>query len=59
VTIEGGASHPETLEALQQQLRSMFNIGHVTLQLEPADEDEPSKLYQITRHAGGERGSGQ
>ncbi|MFY9608582.1 MAG: cation diffusion facilitator family transporter [Blastocatellia bacterium] len=52
VTIEAGASHPETLEALQQQLRSMFNIGHMTLQLEPAEEDEASKLYQITRHAG-------
>jgi cobalt-zinc-cadmium efflux system protein len=51
VTIEVGASHPDTLEALQQQLRSMFNIGHMTLQLEPADEDEASKLYQITRHA--------
>lgn len=56
VTIEGGASHHETLEALQRQLRSMFNIGHVTLQLEPAEEDEASKLYQITRHAGNERG---
>jgi cobalt-zinc-cadmium efflux system protein len=55
VTIEPGASHPDTLEALQEQLRSMFNIGHLTLQLEPADEEEASKLYQITRKAGSER----
>ena len=55
VTIEPGASHPDTLEALQEQLRSMFNIGHLTLQLEPADEDEASKLYQITRKAESER----
>ncbi|HSO74191.1 MAG TPA: cation diffusion facilitator family transporter [Blastocatellia bacterium] len=56
VTIEVGAPHHETLEALQQQLRSMFNIGHVTLQLEPADEDEASKLYQITRQRIEDRG---
>lgn len=55
VTIELGASHPETLEALQEQLRRMFNIGHVTLQLEPVSEDDASKLYQITRHAGSDR----
>jgi cobalt-zinc-cadmium efflux system protein len=55
VTIEPGASHPDTLEALQEQLRSMFNIGHLTLQLEPADEEETSKLYQITRKAGTDR----
>jgi cobalt-zinc-cadmium efflux system protein len=55
VTIEPGASHPDTLEALQKQLRSMFNIGHLTLQLEPADEEEASKLYQITRKAGTDR----
>ena len=55
VTIEPGASHPDTLEALQEQLRSMFNIGHLTLQLEPADEEEASKLYQITRKAGNDR----
>jgi len=54
VSIELGASHAETLDALQDQLRRMFNIGHVTLQLEPADEDA-SKLYQITRHAGSDR----
>jgi cobalt-zinc-cadmium efflux system protein len=55
VTIEPGASHPDTLEALQKQLRSMFNIGHLTLQLEPADDEEASKLYQITRKAGTDR----
>jgi len=55
VTIEPGASHPDTLEALQERLRSMFNIGHLTLQLEPADEEEASKLYQITRKAGTDR----
>lgn len=55
VTIEPGASHPDTLEALQEQLRSMFNIGHLTLQLEPPDEEEASKLYQITRKAGTDR----
>ncbi|HWN98029.1 MAG TPA: cation diffusion facilitator family transporter [Blastocatellia bacterium] len=54
VSIEVGASHPETLEALQEQLRTMFNIGHVTLQLEPAGEDDASKLYQITRQATGD-----
>lgn len=55
VTIEPGASHPDTLEALQEQLRSMFNIGHLTLQLEPPDEEEAGKLYQITRKAGTDR----
>jgi hypothetical protein len=33
----------------------MFNIGHLTLQLEPPDEEEAGKLYQITRKAGTDR----
>jgi cobalt-zinc-cadmium efflux system protein len=51
VTIEAGASHKITLEALQEQLRKDFNIGHVTIQLESADENEAvtGKLYQIVR----------
>ena len=51
VTIEAGASHKTTLEALQEQLRKDFNIGHVTIQLESADENEAGtgKLYQIAR----------
>jgi len=53
VTIEAGASHRETLEALQKRLKSVFNIGHVTLQLELPDEtgEENMKLYQIVRRS--------
>lgn len=49
VTVAAGASHRETLEALQKRLQSVFNIGHVTLQLELPDEtgEENIKLYQI------------
>jgi cobalt-zinc-cadmium efflux system protein len=59
VTLEVGASHRETLEALQEQLRKGFNIGHVTIQLELPDEAEAahSRLYQIVRK--NERSSGQ
>ena len=51
VTIEAGTSHKTALEALQEQLRKDFNIGHVTIQLESADENEAGvgKLYQIAR----------
>lgn len=49
VTIEPGASHSETLEVLQERLRSEFNIGHLTIQIESPDETEMRKLYQIAR----------
>jgi cobalt-zinc-cadmium efflux system protein len=49
VTIEPGVSHRGVLEALQERLRSEFNIGHVTIQIVSPDEaDAPGgKLYQI------------
>ena len=49
VTIVPGASHKVVLDGLQQRLRSEFNIGHLTLQIELAEEDEEEKarLYQI------------
>jgi cobalt-zinc-cadmium efflux system protein len=49
VTIEPGASHRSVLQALQHRLRSEFNIGHVTIQVESPDEAnvENVKLYQI------------
>jgi cobalt-zinc-cadmium efflux system protein len=49
VTLEPGASHRATLEALQDKLKADFNIGHVTLQLELPDEAESAtgRLYQI------------
>jgi cobalt-zinc-cadmium efflux system protein len=51
VTIEAGVSHRGVLEALQERLRSEFNIGHVTIQIVSPDEaDVPGgKLYQILR----------
>src|SRR5215813_2420852 len=51
VTIEANVTHRAALEALQAQLRSGFNIGHVTIQIEYTDEAEQtgSKLYRITR----------
>lgn len=51
VIIEPEASHKETLDRLQERLRSEFNIDHLTIQLELRDEDanEPKKLYQIAR----------
>jgi cobalt-zinc-cadmium efflux system protein len=56
VTIEPGASHKRTLEGLQRKLRTGFNIGHMTIQLETPDEAEAlaGKLYQISP-----RGDGQ
>jgi cobalt-zinc-cadmium efflux system protein len=54
VTIEPGVAHRAALEALQAQLRSAFNIGHVTIQVESPDETETAagKLYQIARSRG-------
>ncbi|HLF85024.1 MAG TPA: cation diffusion facilitator family transporter, partial [Blastocatellia bacterium] len=54
VTIEPGVAHRTVLEGLQAQLRSGFNIGHVTIQIESADETETAagKLYQIARSRG-------
>jgi cobalt-zinc-cadmium efflux system protein len=51
VTIEPGVSHKVALEGLQEQLRSGFNIGHLTIQIESPDESEVAggKLYQIAR----------
>jgi cobalt-zinc-cadmium efflux system protein len=59
VTLEPTASHRASLEALQEQLRKSFNIGHVTIQIELPDEAEAahSRLYQIVRK--GERSSTQ
>lgn len=54
VTIAPGASHKATLEALQECLRSEFNIGHVTIQLESPDDAlhlDNLKLYQIVRRS--------
>lgn len=53
VTLELGTSHRAALQALQQRLRSEFNIGHVTIQMESPDEAdaEPVKLYQIVRRS--------
>jgi hypothetical protein len=54
VTIEPGVAHRAALEALQAQLRSGFNIGHVTIQIESPDETETAggKLYQIASSRG-------
>jgi len=51
VTIEPGVSHKAALEELQERLRSGFNIGHLTIQIESPDEAEEAggKLYQIAR----------
>ncbi|HJQ27296.1 MAG TPA: cation diffusion facilitator family transporter [Blastocatellia bacterium] len=53
VTLEAGAPHRATLEALQQALRAQFNITHVTIQIELPDEDEAisGRLYQIVKKA--------
>lgn len=54
VTIEPGVAHRSVLEGLQARLRSEFNIGHVTIQIESPDETEATigKLYQIARGHG-------
>ena len=51
VTIEPGVSHRAALEELQERLRTGFNIGHLTIQIELPDEDESTggRLYQIAR----------
>lgn len=53
VTIEQDVSHKTVLEGLQEQLRSGFNIGHLTIQIESPDEAEAAggKLYQIARRS--------
>jgi len=53
VTLDPGAAHRATLDALQEALRAQFNITHVTIQIELSDEDEAtsSRLYQIVRKA--------
>ena len=54
VTIEPGVAHRSVLEGLQARLRSGFNIGHLTIQIESPDETEATtgKLYQIARGSG-------
>ncbi len=54
VTIQPGVSHRLVLEGLQAQLRSEFNIGHLTIQIESPDETETAagKLYQIASNRG-------
>jgi cobalt-zinc-cadmium efflux system protein len=54
VTIEPGVEHRAVLEGLQSQLRSAFNIGHLTIQIESPDETRTAagKLYQIARGRG-------
>lgn len=50
VTIDSNVAHRTALEALQAKLRSEFNIGHVTIQIESTDEEQTAgKLYRITR----------
>lgn len=51
VTIDPGVSHRAALEELQERLRTGFNIGHLTIQIELPDEDESTggRLYQIAR----------
>jgi len=54
VNIEPGVAHRTVLEQLQMQLRSGFNIGHVTIQIESPEETDTAagKLYQILRGRG-------
>jgi cobalt-zinc-cadmium efflux system protein len=47
VAIETTASYEGTLQALQEALRSKFNIGHLTIQIELLNQNEAVKLYQI------------
>ena len=58
VTIEPGVSHRAALEELQERLRTGFNIGHLTIQIELPDEDESTggRLYQIARRGEAESG---
>jgi cobalt-zinc-cadmium efflux system protein len=54
VTIEAGVVHRTVLESLQAQLRSGFNIGHVTIQIESPDDTDTAagRLYQIASSRG-------
>ena len=54
VTIEPGVVHRTVLESLQAQLRTAFNIGHVTIQIESPDDADTAagRLYQIARSRG-------
>jgi cobalt-zinc-cadmium efflux system protein len=47
VAIGTEASYEGTLQALQEALRSKFNIGHLTIQIEVMSQAEVVKLYQI------------
>jgi cobalt-zinc-cadmium efflux system protein len=51
-----GSSHRSVLEALQEKLRTEFNIGHLTIQIEAQEttEDDGVTLYQIIRRSGTE-----
>jgi cobalt-zinc-cadmium efflux system protein len=51
VKMEPGASYKTVLAALQERLRSEFNIGHLTIQIEMQEEAEEDnmRLYQILR----------
>jgi cobalt-zinc-cadmium efflux system protein len=53
VTIGEGASHKAVLEDLHECLRSEFNIGHLTIQVESAgdSQDDNLRLYQISRRS--------
>jgi cobalt-zinc-cadmium efflux system protein len=53
VTITEGASHKAVLEDLHDCLRTEFNIGHLTIQVESGDEaqDDTLRLYQISRRS--------
>src|SRR5215831_4857044 len=53
VTIREGTSHKSVLDALHECLRTQFNIGHLTIQVESGDEaqDENVRLYQISRRS--------
>jgi len=53
VTIREGTSHKSVLDALHECLRTEFNIGHLTIQVESPDEaqDENVRLYQISRRS--------
>jgi cobalt-zinc-cadmium efflux system protein len=54
VKIEAGSSYKEVLGELQERLRSDFNIGHLTIQIESQEpvEDDGVRLYQIIRRGG-------
>jgi len=60
VTVDEGVAHRTVLESLQERLRSGFNIGHLTIQLESQDEAEGpgGKLYNIARRGGADSTTG-